>query len=81
MNYFKKVFVGLSQLTNAVMGGNPNELLSARAYRTNNSLLVSLINSMFFDSNHCKKAFEFELRNEQLPEYKNLCLLNKDNLK
>lgn len=70
MKYIKGIFVGISQFTNVIMGGNPNELLSARAYRTKNKILMFIINRAFFDKDHCKKAYIFELNNDQLPEYK-----------
>lgn len=75
--YILRILVALSQLSNAILGGNPNELLSARAYRTNNTLLIKLIDLLFFfDKDHCKTSFLFELENEQLPEYK--ALTNRD---
>lgn len=67
MNYFQNLTCALSQLANALAGGNHNELLSARAYRTKNIALVWIINKAFRDPNHCKDAFEFEQDCPQLP--------------
>jgi hypothetical protein len=69
MAYLNNLLVAFSQLLNAILGGNPNELLSARVYRKNVEWAIFVLNSIFFDNDHCRKSFEFELKNEQLPEY------------
>ena len=71
--YMLGLFVGISQLVNSMFGGNPNELLCARAYRTNNKLLIKVLDSIFFfNKDHCKNSYKFELNNDQLPEYKDI---------
>ena len=72
MAYVHNLLVAFSQLINAIFGGNPNEMLSARAYREDRRWLVGFLNLIFADDYHCFKSFKFELRNDQLPEYKEL---------
>jgi hypothetical protein len=71
--YILNIFCAISQLINALTGGNHNEMLSAKAYRKDIKWLIRLINIIFLDSNHCKKAFEYERDYPQLPfsEYLN----------
>ncbi len=76
--YLLNILVALSQLINALAGGNPDELLSASAYRTKNAVLMGLINFLFWDKAHCLKAFEFERNNPQMPFTEYICSLNKD---
>jgi hypothetical protein len=73
MHYFSNLLCAFSQLLNAIFGGNHNEMLSAKAHRKNIKWLIRVINFLFLDSNHCKKAFEYERDNPQLPfpEYLN----------
>ena len=72
-NYILNLFCAFSQFINALTGGNHNELLSAKAYRKNIKWLIRLINLLFLDSDHCKKAFEYERDCIHLPfpEYLN----------
>jgi hypothetical protein len=67
MHYFSNLLCAFSQFINALAGGNHNEMLSARAYRKDIKWLIRVINFLFLDSNHCKKAFEYERDNPQLP--------------
>ena len=73
-NYILNLFCAFSQFINALAGGNHNELLSARVYREERQWLVYIIDTLFFDPNHCRESYEFEAKNEQLPEYKNIKL-------
>lgn len=70
-DYLKNLLCAFSQFLNAVLGGNHNEMLSARVFRSKNKVAIWLINTLFLESNHCKKAFEYERDNPQLsfPEY------------
>lgn len=76
MSYFLNVLIGFDQLANAIIGGAPDETLSARAWRSesNGKMLGMafrpLIDALFcmFESNHCEKAFIAELKKMQLPK-------------
>lgn len=65
-NYFKRVLIGADQLLNAVLGGWPDETLSARAYRQHFdkrrwNAMYRAINILFFtQKDHCRSAFEVE---------------------
>lgn len=71
--YFLNLLCAISQFLNAIFGGNHNEMLSARAYRSKNKAAIWLINILFWDKSHCEKAFNYERNNPQLPfiEYLN----------
>lgn len=69
-----QVLIALDQLLNTILGGWPDETLSSRAYRTEQdkkilgSILRPLIDAvLFFDPEHCKKAYESELKGSQRP--------------
>ncbi len=66
--------IALDQLLNALTGGAADETLSSRTYR--GAILVSssrkrwtvlyrLINCLFRDEEHCKTAYESELKGRQ----------------
>jgi hypothetical protein len=59
-NYILNLFVSISQLLNTLFAGNPDELLSSRAYREDIGWLIWLINFIFQDKLHCKVAYEYE---------------------
>lgn len=76
MKYQHKIFLALDQLLNAILGGYPDESLSARAYRWDvdgkRSWPKKIINAMFFwQRDHCYSAYhcEQELRHMP-PEYR-----------
>ena len=69
--------IALDQMLNALTGGAADETLSSRTYR--GAILVSapkkrwrvlyrLINFIFRDKNHCKKAYESEINGKQQDE-------------
>lgn len=75
----KQILIALDQLLNVFVYlkvdgmGYADETLSARAWRIKDkSNLYTWINRLFFwQENHCKKAYEEELANRQLPrEYR-----------
>ena len=76
MNYARKVLIGIDQLCNAVLGGYPDESLSARAYRwrrdEKSAIPAILINALFFwQGDHCYSAYSSEIKRRQLPpEYR-----------
>ena len=68
------VIIALDQLFNALTGGAADETLSSRTYRgamlakppkKRWCVLYCLINSLFFDVNHCQTAYESELKGRQ----------------
>ena len=71
------VLIAIDQLFNALTGGAADETLSSRTYRgailaeqpkKRWRVLYRFINGIFFDSNHCKAAYESELNHKQYPE-------------
>ena len=77
--YILHVWIALSQLGNALLGGYPDESMSARAYRTASRgrwpgvVMRPLIDALFFmvtlgrDRNHCQNAYWSEIDRRQLP--------------
>lgn len=58
MNYIKNIGTALSQLLNAIVGGNPNMTLSARAYCEDWKVAERIINKIFFmEEDHCHKSW------------------------
>jgi hypothetical protein len=62
------ILIALDQLFNTFLGGYPDETISARAYRSGNVVGMRIINALFGDDNHCKKAYEGEVFRSQLPK-------------
>jgi hypothetical protein len=81
MTYLFNILVALSQLGNVLLGGYPDESMSARAWRTGSrgkwpgALTRPLIDFVFWvvtlgrDTQHCKDAYESELLRRQFPEH------------
>jgi hypothetical protein len=73
--YILNVLIAFDQLVNALVGGAPDETLSASAWkgetqgRTVPRFFRKLIDALFypFQKDHCREAYEAELRREQLP--------------
>lgn len=66
--------IAFDQQINALLGGSPDETLSARAYRTEQQgkafgrFFRPLIDAIFFfDSHHCHQAWLAEVNKKQLP--------------
>ena len=80
--YGYHVLIAIDQLFNALIGGAADETLSSRTYR--GAVLAKyprkrwriwyrLINALFFDANHCKRAYESEVKRRQYPaEFRDL---------
>ncbi len=65
----KQVLIALDQVANTLAGGMADETLSARAWRTQNSPLIRLIDAVFFwEADHCKASYNAELLRTQLPK-------------
>ena len=79
--YIFNILVAISQLGNTLLGGFPDESMSARAWRTAKQgkypgkLTLPLIDTLFFvitlgrDKAHCLTAYESEHLRRQYPEH------------
>jgi len=74
--YLLFVLIGLDQLANTLLAGSPDETLSARAYRTEQSgkwlgrvfrPLIDALARLLGDKDHCHQAYLSEFRKLQLP--------------
>ncbi len=67
--YFLRLLIAIDQLCNTILGGQPDETISARAWRTRNTLLIHIIDTIFwFDPRHCETSFESETIRKYLPD-------------
>lgn len=70
--YVMKVLIAFDQLANAVIGGHPDETLSAAAHRRHlegRSGWRNLINGLFWwQDDHCLDAHQSELNRKQMPK-------------
>jgi len=75
MTYLLNVLIAFDQLINTLIGGYPDETISASAWlgeqqgRIIPKIMRPVIDFLFlpFESNHCCKAFYAERRRTQLP--------------
>lgn len=73
MNRGLAVAIAVDQLANALLGGWPDETLSARAYRQQGkkrrwAVARAAIDGLFFwQPNHCQQAYESEKVRSHLP--------------
>lgn len=74
MEYLENNLIALDQLLNTLLNGNPDETLSSRAYRTEQSgkvfgkIFRPLIDILFFwQDRHCLQAYLSEVNRQQLP--------------
>lgn len=70
--HFIQILLGIDQLLNTLTGGWSDETLSSRCYRKRNEkffgFLRVIINGIFFwQENHCKMAYEVELKRLHWP--------------
>jgi len=69
MSYLKNIGISLDQLFGTVfLRTQPDETISAWAYRTNKIRLMAFINLVFRDKNHCYDSYLSEMVRAQLPE-------------
>lgn len=70
------VIIAIDQLFNALTGGAADETFSSRCYR--GAILAKepkkrwrfwfrLVNTLFWDTEHCKTAYESEVKRKQYP--------------
>lgn len=64
-----RILEAISQLINALTGGYPDEMLSARAYREQTWYMPWI--DKLFGKDHCLKMYEYEwTRKSQHPHYR-----------
>ena len=77
MPYLLNIAISFDQLCNAALNGSPDETLSARAWRTEQTgkffgkffrPVIDTFFLLFLQREHCKKAYFAELRRNQLPK-------------
>lgn len=69
--YLVRLGIGFDQFVNTIFGGDPDETISARAWRQRNKkrwgIMRVLIDTLFFwQKNHCYKAYLQEFDRSQL---------------
>lgn len=76
MKYIKNVLIALDQLANTLIGGQPDETISAKAYRMRVEKdsfgwksTEKLINFLFFDEKHCEKSAFSEKSRRQIASW------------
>jgi hypothetical protein len=79
VSYLLNILIALSQLGNTILGGYPDESMSARAWRSREAfpgrITRPLIDALFFvitlgnDRNHCETAYESERIKRQFPDH------------
>lgn len=74
MTYPKRVLISIDQVLNAIIGGQPDETLSARAWRLRSQSRLwgstrLVIDALFspFEREHCRLSFESEMARRHLP--------------
>lgn len=74
MNYLTRNLIALDQMVNTLVGGWPDETISARAYRAEmdqrlvGRVLRPLIDLLFFfDRDHCASSYLSEITDRHLP--------------
>lgn len=73
---FRNVLLGVDQLANTLLGGSPDETLSARAWRLRGTSAgwaraQRIIDAVFMDPKHCEDSYTSEKNRKQLPgEYR-----------
>lgn len=76
IRYILNFLIGIDQLANAILNGDPDETLSARAWRTEQDgkifgrIFRPLIDILlFFDPNHCYTSYVAEVNRKQQPSH------------
>ncbi|WGE78052.1 DNA helicase UvrD [Actinobacillus equuli subsp. haemolyticus] len=74
--YLYHLLIALDQLANAIFVGAADETISSRCYRgavlakepkLKWRIAYKVVNALFFDSEHCKTAYESEVKRRQYP--------------
>lgn len=74
MNILRRLAIWVSQTTNVLTGGMPDEMLCSRLWRGKEAgdksaaVLVRVFDSIFFwDKDHCKSSYEDEVKRLHFP--------------
>ncbi len=74
MGRVKRILIAFDQLLNACAGGWPDETLSSRCWRWEQSgrrswprRLIDRVALIFGDIDHCRESYESERKGRQLP--------------
>lgn len=66
--YIFNLLIALDNTLNAILGGNPCEVMSARVYREKRYKLIAIIDSIFFwEKNHCEQSYNWLKSRKNLP--------------
>lgn len=73
MSRVNQVLIAFDQLVNAICGGYSDETISARCWRLRASRPYSFLRPIidrlfFFQRDHCRTAYESEVKRRQLPK-------------
>jgi hypothetical protein len=67
MDYLLGIVIAVDQLVNALIAGDPDEMISARAYKeaktgsvTWTKVMTVIDTAFFWQTAHCKNAWEYE---------------------
>lgn len=71
--YILRVLIAFDQFVNTLLGGMPDETISAKLWRLKDrqpyKVLRYLVDKLFwFDKDHCRTSYESEIKKTQLPE-------------
>lgn len=71
MNIFKRFLIWVDFGLNTLRGGYPGETVSACLYRNQYTKSMKIVNTLFFNPNHCRDAYMAVKSGQYLPpEYK-----------
>ena len=69
MTYLRNIAIAIDQLAGTIfLGANPDETISAWAYRTDSTRFVAVINWLFQDKQHCYDSYKSEVSGAHLPD-------------
>lgn len=72
MRYIKNIMIAIDQLCNCIIGGTPDETISAKLWRMRNKGRFWKYSQIFvdrlfwFDSDHCEESYNSELYRRQI---------------
>jgi hypothetical protein len=56
--YFLNILIGIDQLINAILAGDPDECLSSRIGKYSRGTFLESVVDFIFGSGHCQKSIE-----------------------
>lgn len=66
--YLLNIVIWIDQGFNVLIGGSPDETLSAHAHRRHPNLAQAINTIFWWQWDHCKAAYEVEVQRKQLPK-------------